>query len=236
MATSPPAVMFRRDLIGPRLAAWNTLLQHLESIQLDTGLDEFRWNLHPNGMFSVSSLYNAIIQFDIPVDDNKKIWKMKIPLKTKIFGWYVRRGVIITKDNLVKRNWHGSSLCVFCHHDETIKHLFFQCCFARSIWSIIQVASKLYPPTSVAHIFGNWLHGIDIRFRMFIRVGVLAIIWSLWLCRNDNVFNNKNYSLLQVIYRCTGILRLYTSGGYDEGYFFPTWWQHNLRIGPPPTS
>jgi hypothetical protein len=65
MATSPPNVTFRRDLIGPRLAAWNALLQCLESIQLLHGPDEFRWNLHPNVAFSVWSLYNAIIQSDI---------------------------------------------------------------------------------------------------------------------------------------------------------------------------
>jgi hypothetical protein len=67
----------------------------------------------------------------------------------------------------------------FCHHDDTIKHCFFQCRFARSIWSIIQVASNLYPPCSVANIFGNWLHGIDHRFRTLNRVGAVAIIWSL---------------------------------------------------------
>jgi hypothetical protein len=80
---------------------------------------------------------------------------MKIPLKTKKFGWYLRRGVILTKDNLVKRNWDVSTWCVFCHQDETITHLFFQCRFARSVWSLIQTASTLYPPTSVANIFGN---------------------------------------------------------------------------------
>jgi hypothetical protein len=120
------------------------------------GTDDFRWNLHPIGKFSVGSLYKAIIQFDIPVNNNKKILKMKIPLKPKIFGWYLRRGVILTKDNLVKQNWHGSTQCV-CSviKDETIKHLFFHFRFARSIWSLIQVASDLYPPTSVANIFGN---------------------------------------------------------------------------------
>jgi hypothetical protein len=91
-------------------------------------------------------------------------------------------------------------MCVLCHHDEIFKHLFFQCCFARSIWSIIQVASNLCPPTSVVNIFGNWLNRIDLRFRTLIRVGVLAIIWLLWLCRNNKVFNDKNYSLLQAIY------------------------------------
>jgi hypothetical protein len=171
MATSPPTATFRRDLIGPRLLAWNALLLRSESIQLSEGQDEFRWNLHSNGKFSVSSLYNAIIWPEIPVDKNKKIWKMKIPLKIKKFAWYLRRGVILTKDNLAKRNCYGSTQCVFCQHNETIKHLFFQCRFARSIWSCIQVASDLYPPTSVANIFGNWLHGIDHIFRMFIRWG-----------------------------------------------------------------
>jgi hypothetical protein len=83
MATSPPDVTFRRDLIGLRLVAWNSLLLHLDDIQLSPGPDEFWWNLHANGTFSIDSLYKAILQSDIPVDNNKKIWKMKIPLKTK---------------------------------------------------------------------------------------------------------------------------------------------------------
>ena len=128
---------------------------------------------------------------------------MKIPLKIKIFSWYTRREVILIKDNLVKRNWNGSKKYAFCLHDETINHLFFDCKVARSIQSTIQVASNLYPPRSVANIFGNWLHGIDNKFRTIIRVGAIAIIWSLWLCRNDRVFNDKNVSFLQVIYRCT---------------------------------
>jgi hypothetical protein len=33
--------------------------------------------------FSVDLLYNVILQYDLLVDNNKKIWKMKIPLKTK---------------------------------------------------------------------------------------------------------------------------------------------------------
>jgi hypothetical protein len=80
MATSPSDVTFRQDLIGPRLEAWNTLLQRLDSIQVSPRHDVFRWNLHANGGFSVDLLYNAILQSDLPVDNNKKIWKMKICL------------------------------------------------------------------------------------------------------------------------------------------------------------
>jgi hypothetical protein len=86
METSPPNMTFRRDLAGPRLVAWNELLQRLSMIQLTQGPNEFRWNLQENGKFSVNSMYKALIQPNAPVDNNNKIWKMRIPLKTKIFA------------------------------------------------------------------------------------------------------------------------------------------------------
>jgi hypothetical protein len=36
----------------------------------------------------------------------------------------------------------------------------------------------MYPPTSVANIFENWLYGINLRFKMLIKVRVIVIIWS----------------------------------------------------------
>jgi hypothetical protein len=127
METSPPTVAFRRDLSGQRLVAWNALLQRLANIHLQTRHDQFRWNLHENDKFSVASMYNALILPDVPIDkiSNNKLWKLKILLRIKVFGWYLRKGVVLTKDNLAKQNWHGSKKCVFYHQDKTIKHLFF---------------------------------------------------------------------------------------------------------------
>jgi hypothetical protein len=88
METSPPNMTFRRDLSGQRLVAWNALLQRLASIQLQDGHDEFSWNLHENGMFLVASMYNALILPDVPIDkiSSNKLWKLKIPLRMKVFG------------------------------------------------------------------------------------------------------------------------------------------------------
>jgi hypothetical protein len=94
---------------------------------------------------------------------------------------------------------------------------------------------------------------MDLRLRTLIRVGALAVIWALWLCRNDIIFNDKNCSILQVIYRCTGILRLWSSLQRVENRALFTevctrleatvrdtfslhGWLHNLRIGAPPTD
>ena len=112
------------------------------------------------------------------------------------------------------------------------------------------MASGLSPPTSVTNVFGNWLQGIDVKYRILIRVGALAVIWSLWLCRNDKVFNNRLSSLMQVIYRCTAILRSWSPLHRVEwrdlftevctrledtarDFFTQHGWQRDLRIGPP---
>jgi hypothetical protein len=79
-----------------------------------------------NGKFSVDSMCRALIQPGLII----KKWKMKIPLKIKLFAWYLCKGVILTEENLVMHNWHRTSKCVF-YHD---KNLFFKYKFARSIW------------------------------------------------------------------------------------------------------
>jgi hypothetical protein len=115
METSPPSMSFRRDLSGQRLISWNALLQRLENIQLQPRQDEFRWNLYENGKFSVASMYNALILPNVPIykTSNNKLWKLKIPLWIKVFGWYLHKGVVLTKDKLAKRNCHVSKKYVF---------------------------------------------------------------------------------------------------------------------------
>jgi hypothetical protein len=54
-------------------------------------------------------------RLDVSVDNNKMIWKTKIPLKTKVFCIISSSGVILTKNNLAKHNWHVCKKCVFCY-------------------------------------------------------------------------------------------------------------------------
>jgi hypothetical protein len=35
----------------------------------------------------------------------KRVWKAKILAKIKTFMWLVEQGAIMTKDNMVRRNW-----------------------------------------------------------------------------------------------------------------------------------
>jgi hypothetical protein len=198
---------WRRSLFGSKLVAWNELRQKLVNIPLTQDQDIFHWNLHPIGQFSVKSLYLALIKEEVP-NLNKRLWRIKAPLKIKIFLWYLRRGVLLTKDNLAKRNWKGSKACNFCQGNETIQHLFFECRFARMVWSMMFWALGVPKPTSTSNMFGNWLSQFDKKLKNLALLGVATICWSLWLSRNDLVFQKKfNMSPLQVIFTTTHWLR-----------------------------
>ncbi|WVZ93022.1 hypothetical protein U9M48_039045 [Paspalum notatum var. saurae] len=136
VSTSPFNISFRRALMGDKLIKWNELV-----VRIDTMI----------------KLFGALLNMDISLFNepkrltlDKKLWKLKLPLKIKIFVWFLTKGVFLTKDNLKKRNWNGDD---------------------------------------------------DPNMRPLLCVGASAIVWSIWLCRNDCVFDRKRlYSYLQVIF------------------------------------
>ena len=170
------------------------------NVRLTQGHDVFGWNLDPKAQFSVKSHYLA---HKDTLNLNKLIWNLKTPLKIMIFLWYLRRGVMLTKDNLARPNCHGSEKCCFCHKNETIKHLFFKCCFARAVWGCIQVALGLPQPRSISHMFGSLLWGIGKDLKFLVLLGAASTCWSLWLCRNDLFFLKDN-----IILPCRWYIRL----------------------------
>jgi hypothetical protein len=84
----------------------------MANIHLNDQHDVLRWSLARRGEFSVRSMYNAILNSNI-MPHNRFIWEIKLPLKVKIFLWFLFKGVTLTKDNLIKRNWHGTKKCCF---------------------------------------------------------------------------------------------------------------------------
>jgi hypothetical protein len=78
-------------------------------------------------------------------------------------------------------------------------------------------------------------------------MGAIVVVWSLWLYRNDKIFDDKNSSLLQVVYRATALLRSWSPlqrfedrdlctevstqlENTAKGFISQHGWQHNRRI------
>lgn len=178
LGSNPLTVQFRIALIGDKWTAWLHLVRRLMEITFTNEPDTFLWRSSSSGLFSVKSMYVDFINVG-PVSRSKHIWKTKVPLKIKIFMWFVHRAVILTKDNLAKQRWQGSEQCFFCDQEETVQHLFIGCPLATLLWRMIHVAFKLPPPASVANMFGNWLDGVESKTKANIHVGVYVLLWAL---------------------------------------------------------
>jgi hypothetical protein len=131
------------------------LVAKIVNVQLTDQRDTFMWSLKQNGQFTIRSMYNALIA-QLPAPRKNMIWKLKMPLKIKIFIWYLQKGVVLTKDNLARRRWKGSLKCCFCNLDETIQHLFFDCQLATVMWRIVHVSFNITPPMNIFHMLAEW--------------------------------------------------------------------------------
>jgi hypothetical protein len=77
---------------------WLNLVARISHVQRVEGADYFKWSLTKSGLYTVRSLYRHLIDTHPPFGHGR-IWKMKIPLKIKIFLWFLQREVVLTKDN-----------------------------------------------------------------------------------------------------------------------------------------
>jgi hypothetical protein len=68
--------------------------------------------------------------------------------------WFLHRKVILTKDNLAKRNRQGSQKYYFCDQDESIHHLFISCLFffAKVVLYIVHMTFNIIPPTNIIYM------------------------------------------------------------------------------------
>src|ERR1043165_8282346 len=129
--------------------------------------------------------------------------------------WFLFNKVILTKDNLAKRNWDGCKKCVFCDSKESIDHLFFTCPFAHLLWTVVHYAFNITPPVNSTNMFGSWLNSVDKNFKAQIRVGTCALLWSIWKCRNDIIFNKGGHTnFFQVIRKASHL-------NHEWSFLFP---------------
>ena len=87
--------------MGDKLLKWNGLVTRVAFVQLDEQVDSIKLTLTSKGVFTVQSMYKRIVN-QIAMPRNKALWKLKVPLKVKIFVWFLIKGVILTKEIFLK--------------------------------------------------------------------------------------------------------------------------------------
>ena len=142
LSSTPLNISFRRNLVGANLSNWHRIVASLQDVNLMEERDVFIWGLNASGNFMVKSMYAALISNGVRVSQD--IWQIQVPMKIKVFLW--KKGVILTKDNLARRNWNGDKKCCFCHFPENMQHLFIDCLYAKFLWRAAHILFGISPP------------------------------------------------------------------------------------------
>ena len=90
---------------------------------------------------------------------------------------------------MVKRNWIGSTTVVSVIGMKPLSIYSLSARWQEFLWRSVQISFNITPPSSVGSLFGTWLDGIESDTARHIRVGVCALLWAIWNCRNDLAFN-----------------------------------------------
>jgi hypothetical protein len=141
-----------------------------------------------------SSLYIYNFQMIIPNTWRNIFGKWRYLSQNKNIFVVPSSQEILTKDNLINRNWTRNGKCCFCDNRESIQHLLFDCLIAKIVWRIIHMTFGLAPPKNITNLFGNWLKGILKKELILVRVGVCAVIWTMWNTRNELYLANQRLS------------------------------------------
>jgi hypothetical protein len=121
---------------------------------------------------------------------------------------------------------------VFCECFETVDHLFFQCSVAKIVWAIIAKsvgASNI--PQNINQCW-NWCTVWLPSGSNFHAMGIGAVCWSIWKCRNKIVFDKKLMTNpIEIICQAHAFMK-HWSGLYGENdkQFWSDGADHMLKI------
>ncbi|XP_039133180.1 uncharacterized protein LOC120270217 [Dioscorea cayenensis subsp. rotundata] len=169
-----------------------------------------RWSLTGNGDVLVKSFYNFLIDGGTRCPVAKFFWHCACPRKINLFNWLAWKNKILSLDNLVLRkcNKLPTATCVMCHSDiETVDHLFLTCSFTRRIWDYFTHLFRLpEPPGLMSSLWGPWRLAVQPAARDFCDLLVKALVWNVWLVRNDIIFNATVVPVFAIILKIDRML------------------------------
>ncbi|XVE60389.1 hypothetical protein DITRI_Ditri05aG0124900 [Diplodiscus trichospermus] len=200
-------VALRRRLFGWETTQWDQFISKIEEYHVCSSMeDKLIWKGNINGIYTVNSFCREhLCEYDGGNPEWSKVWSDLVPPKVATFCWQMFQGGIAVKEVLVSRGLlQGADIkCPLCNlENETISHLFFSCRFSWNIWSlwccmwdIRWVCNKA--PWS---FFSEWCHILPPNScDKLWRISFYAIVWSIWLYRNEVVFQGNRLDFSQVI-------------------------------------
>ncbi|KAA3457895.1 reverse transcriptase [Gossypium australe] len=163
-------------------------------------VDLLAWHGEPSGEFSVRSSYKLLQNVDPTAyalqsnyrDFYRKLWRIDIPIKIKIFIWKSSWNYLATKANMLICRLAVNSLCPRCGlAEENMNHLFRICPVSEEIWRNLTVLDTSF---FTQEEFGDWLTMVLLSLPSEQCRTFCVTMWAIWGDRNSRIHDKKRRS------------------------------------------
>eukprot|EP00253_Pinus_taeda_P001598 PITA_01598 len=183
---------------------WASYIEELQrsNFRIKNDQDVLLWAQGKTGVYSPKDGYSFLMNkkgWAVPEWWSKNLWKLKCPLKARIFLWCILKRKIPTWDILQSRFFIGPGRCPLCKSDgETINHLFTSCPVSLRIWGeligLLNINAQ-WESVQMDEAWRNWWNKHpDGNLRNLPPI----FFWGLWLARNKCLFQDLEIPSLSV--------------------------------------
>lgn len=176
--------MFYDILTGINREEWNQVFYTLSTFSFTHKFDKLSWRWNSKGQFSVRLAYAFLNYSGRLVEHPFLVWHLPLPPKIKIFLWLVFRNRILTKVNLSRKGWGGTTTCMFCDQHETTNHLFLRCRMVTQIWYWLGKNGLYFRHWRTMKQVIQFAVLLSPSERQTFCIVFSATVWTLWKHRN----------------------------------------------------
>eukprot|EP00253_Pinus_taeda_P035654 PITA_35654 len=182
---------------------------HHSHVKIKNDPDVLMWAQGKTGVYSPKNGYTFLMEkkgWAASEWWSKNLWKLKCPLKSRVFLWCILKRKIPTWDILQDRFFFGPGRCPLCKADgESINHLFTSCTVSLRIWGelsgLLNIKAQ-WEPAPLEEVWRTWWNNHpDGNLRNLLPI----FFWGLWLTRNKSLFQDQAISTTAVAINCAAI-------------------------------
>ena len=118
------------------------------------------------------------------------------PPRVHIFLWLLSNNKILTRMNLQKHRDMDDVSCLFCTEQETVSHLFFDCCVAKVLWIYLSEIFHISLGVNFESVARWWVSN---RKYKVMNCFSAALMLCLWKFRNEMCFQGKGWKGEKII-------------------------------------
>ena len=177
--------------------------------------DEEVWRM-ARSRFSIVGTWQEIRPKKEKVAWQKLLWSSLVIPKHSVITWMAILNKLPTKDRLISWGIEVNGVCYLCQMDqETRDHIFFGCCFSRSIWD------RILSLCEQSRQIGNWNEELQWAIKQIkgrklvsaiLRIAWRGCIYHVWRERNRRLYGNATETYQKAFEQIKEAVRIKLAG------------------------